>query len=88
VTCVAIEGFMEVGCCAQCMARKTISVTLEAYKRLQAMKRPKESFSDLVIRLTERRALADFGGMLGHSSVETIREAIKKSRQERGTLDA
>lgn len=70
------------------MATKTISVTVEAYKRLRARKGPDESFSDVIIGLTARRPLTDFAGMLSVSSVEAIRKAIEESRRERRALDA
>jgi len=46
------------------MATKTISITREAYDRLKARKGPEESFSDVILRLTDRRPLAEYAGML------------------------
>jgi len=69
------------------MATKTISITKEAYDRLKARKRPDESFSDVVLRLTEGRPLAEYAGMLSKSSVKAIREAIEEARSERRKLD-
>ena len=69
------------------MATKTISITKEAYDRLKARKGPEESFSDVVLRLTERRPLADYAGMLSKASVKAIREAIEEARRERQGLD-
>jgi len=70
------------------MATKTISLTEQAYRRLRSRKGPDESFSDVVIRLTERRPLTDFAGMLSPSSIDSIRMAIEASRRERRALDA
>ncbi len=70
------------------MATKTISITREAYDRLKARKGPDESFSDVVLRLTERRPLAEYAGMLSRSSVKAIRGAIEEARSERRKLDA
>jgi len=70
------------------MATKTVSITREAYDRLKARKGPDESFSDVVLRLTERRPLAEYAGMLRKSSVKAIREAIEEARRERRKLDA
>jgi len=69
------------------MATKTISITKAAYDRLKARKGPDESFSDVVLRLTERRPLAEYAGMLSKSSVKAIREGIEEARRERRKLD-
>ncbi len=69
------------------MATKTISITKEAYDRLKARKGPEESFSDVILRLTARRPLADYAGMLSKASVKAIREAIEEARRERQRLD-
>jgi predicted CopG family antitoxin len=70
------------------MATKTISITKAAYDRLKARKGPDESFSDVILRLTERRPLVDYAGMLDKTSVKAIREAIETARRERRRLDA
>lgn len=69
------------------MATKTISITREAYDRLRARKGRYESFTDVILRLTERRPLADYAGMLSKSSVKAIRNAIDEARRERRALD-
>src|SRR2546428_5242962 len=46
------------------MVTKTISITREAYDRLKARKGPEESFSDVILRLTDRRPLAESAGCL------------------------
>lgn len=47
------------------MATKTIRVSEAVYERLKARKRPDESFSDLLDRLTDRRSAFErgFGAM-------------------------
>ncbi len=69
------------------MGTKTTSITREVNNRLKARKKPDESFSDVILRLTERRPLATDAGMLGKSSVKAIRETIEQARQERRRLD-
>ncbi|HYV08840.1 MAG TPA: antitoxin VapB family protein [Thermoplasmata archaeon] len=69
------------------MATKTISISKEAYDRLRARKRPGDSFSDVILRLTERRPLAEYAGMLSKSSVKAIREAIEEAQSTRRNLD-
>ena len=70
------------------MATKTITITKEAYDRLQSRKEHDESFSDVILRLTERRPLTDFVGMLEPSSVDAIRRAIVRTRREQKVVDA
>ncbi len=69
------------------MATKTISITREAYDRLRARKGPEDSFSDVVLRLTERRPLAEYAGMLNKTSVKAMRKAIEQARKDRRALD-
>jgi len=69
------------------MAGKTISITREAYDRLKARKGPQESFSAVILRLTDRRPLAEYAGMLGKTSVKAMRKAIDGSRRDRQALD-
>jgi predicted CopG family antitoxin len=44
------------------VASKNITITEDAYDRLRALKREDESFSDLVIRLTENADRMAFAG--------------------------
>jgi len=69
--------------CPRKSVTKIISLTREAYDRLQARKGPNESFSDVILRLTARRPLAESAGLLSKSSVKAIREAIEETRRER-----
>jgi predicted CopG family antitoxin len=60
------------------MASKNITITEDAYERLTALKREDESFSDLVVRLTERADPMAFAGScpgLG-THVEEAREDL------------
>ncbi len=69
------------------MATKTIRITREAYERLRARKMPDESFSEVILRLTERRPLSDFAGILSPESGRALRTAIESSRRERRKID-
>ena len=69
------------------MATKTISITREAYDRLKARKGPEESFSNVILRLTDRRPLAEYAGMLSKTSVKAMRKAIDEGRRDRRALD-
>jgi len=63
------------------MASKTISLTEEAYNRLREHKREGESFTDVVLRLTDRGKdpLAGFGAM---EDVDGFREAVAQTRDD------
>lgn len=64
------------------MPTKTISVTLEAYKRLKREKREGESFSNVIIRLTEEGEgdLMEFAG--AWEDAEDIERAIAEGRRD------
>ena len=69
------------------MSTKTISITREAYDRLKARKGPEESFTDVILRLTDRRPLADYAGMIGKTSVKAMRKTIEEARRDRQGVD-
>lgn len=64
------------------MATKTITITIEAYERLKREKMEGESFSDVIIRLTERKE-GDIGEFAGAwKEADEIEEVIRKGREE------
>ncbi|MFQ5908264.1 MAG: antitoxin VapB family protein [Thermoplasmata archaeon] len=69
------------------MGSKTISITEEAYHRLRARKRRGESFTDVVLRLTERRPLTEFAGILDEETGRALAEAVEEARKERASVD-
>jgi predicted CopG family antitoxin len=69
------------------MAVRTITVTDEAYRRLRAHKGDAESFSDVLLRLTRRKPLSDFAGVLSHETAAALRAAVAEDRAERHRLD-
>ena len=44
------------------MAHKTITISVKAYEVLLRLKEPRESFTDVILRLTSRRSLLEFAG--------------------------
>lgn len=64
------------------MSTKTISIKTEAYERLRQRKRPRESFSDVINRLAEKRSLMEFAGILSEEEAGTLEENIRKSRMQ------
>lgn len=57
------------------MAVKTVTLSADAYEALAALKRPGESFSDVVRRLTKKnRSLLEFAGAWKDVPAETMNE--------------
>lgn len=66
------------------MSSKNITITEDAYDRLKALKREDESFSDVVVRLTESTDPMAFAGScpgLGEH-VETARDDLETDLEE------
>ena len=62
------------------MSTKNISITEDAYARLAALKRPNESFSQVIRRITERRSILELAGILSASEAQEFRDSVKVSR--------
>ena len=64
------------------MPTKTITITEKAYRKLKREKLAGESFSDVILRLTERNEgdLKEFAGIW--KEADEIEEIIKKGRKE------
>jgi len=62
------------------MGSKTISVSDEAYARLKSLKKPGESFSDTINRLTSRRRLSEIAGVLDDDDIKVIERAVAAIR--------
>jgi len=62
------------------MGTKTISITEEAYNRLDSRKKERESFSEVINRLTSKGSLARFAGIFSKAEAEELGENIRKSR--------
>lgn len=65
------------------MGTRTISLADDAYEALSAMKRPGESFSDVVRRLTRRRSLTELADTMDDEAAEEVAEAIETLRDKR-----
>ena len=65
------------------MGVRTLTVTDAAYERLAAMKRPGESFTDVILRLTGRRPIARLADLLSPAEAAGLAEASIAARDER-----
>lgn len=61
------------------MATKSITITNDAYERLAVFKEPKESFSDVITKLTRKYSLLDLVGVLSAKETGEIKKHIRKS---------
>jgi len=64
-----------------CMATKTISITEEAYERLKIRKNGSESFTDVINKITGKRPILDFAGMLTDTEASELKSNIAKARK-------
>ncbi len=64
------------------MATKNFSITEEGYVRLASLGQGKESFSEIINRLTNKRRLLNFAGVLSRESANRIEEHIGKRRAQ------
>lgn len=66
------------------MATKTISIKEEAYNRLKTIKEKKESFSDVILRITslKKPKISDFYGIFSKKEGNELINNIKKAREE------
>jgi predicted CopG family antitoxin len=64
----------------KCMV-KTVTLTDEAYNSLAAKKGPKESFSDVVLKITKKGSIVDLAGILEEKEASALRKRILKRRK-------
>lgn len=63
------------------MATKTISITEEAYERLKMQKEKNESFTDVINRVTGKRSIMEFAGILTEEEGQKLEAYIKERRK-------
>ena len=64
------------------LGTRNISITDEAYSRLASRKRPNESFTDVINRLTEKKSILELAGILTSSEARGMRMEMRKLRKE------
>ncbi len=62
------------------MSTKTITLSEDAYERLKALKEERESFSEVVRRVTKRRSLLEFAGILTKEEADQVKTTIREGR--------
>ena len=64
------------------MSTKTITLSEDAYEKLKALKQGSESFSEVVRKLTTRKPLTEFAGLLTAKEAARAEEIIKTGRTD------
>lgn len=67
----------------QYMGTRTISLAEDAYEALSAMRRPGESFTDVVRRLTRTRSLTELGEAMDSEAADDVASAVEANREKR-----
>jgi predicted CopG family antitoxin len=64
------------------MGTKNIAISDEAYERLKSLKRPGESFTELIERMTRSRSVTDLAGLLTKDEGIEVKERVSELRKE------
>lgn len=64
------------------MATKNIAISEEAYQRLKALKKPGESFTDVIQRMTRTRGVLDLAGLLSAAQAKELSARVAEGRAE------
>jgi predicted CopG family antitoxin len=64
------------------MGTKNIAISEEAYQRLKALRKPGESFTEVIERITRSRSILELVGVLSMAEGAELRSMIKKIRGE------
>jgi predicted CopG family antitoxin len=63
------------------MGTRNIAISEEAYERLKYLKKPGESFTELIERMTRRRSVADLAGLLTRSEGPEVKKRVSELRK-------
>ena len=64
------------------MGTKNIAISEEAYQRLKALKRPGESFTEVIERMTRSKGVLELSGILTKHEVSAVREKVREMRRD------
>ena len=64
------------------MGTKNIAISEEAYQRLRALKKPGESFTDVIERMTHSRGVLELAGTLSRTEATKLMAGIEEAREE------
>ena len=64
------------------MGTKNIAISDEAYQRLRSLKKPGESFTELIERMTRQKGILDLAGVLTPREGRSMKEIIGRMREQ------
>ena len=64
------------------MGTKNIAISDEAYQMLKALKRPSESFTEVIERMTRRSAVLDLAGIVSKTEAIGVERRVKDIRRQ------
>jgi len=64
------------------MGTRNIAISDEAYERLKALKKPGESFTEVIERMTRSRGVLDLAGILSPPQTDRAEGRVRELREE------
>jgi predicted CopG family antitoxin len=64
------------------MGTKNIAISDEAYQMLKALKRPSESFTDVIERMTRRSAVLELAGIVSRTEAIGVEKRVTDIRRQ------
>jgi predicted CopG family antitoxin len=64
------------------LGTKNIAISDEAYQRLKALKKPGESFTELIERMTRSRGILELSGILSNQETSRVSQVVRETRRE------
>jgi predicted CopG family antitoxin len=64
------------------MGTKNIAISDEAYQRLKALKKPGESFTEVIERMTRSRGVLELAGILSPQQAAKVKEEVREMRKD------
>jgi predicted CopG family antitoxin len=64
------------------MGTKNIAISDEAYQRLKMLKKPGESFTQVIERMTRSRGILELAGTLSPQQAAQVKERVREIRDD------
>lgn len=64
------------------MGTKNIAISDEAYQMLKALKKPRESFTEVIERITRGSTVLELAGIVSNTEAASIEKRVKNTRAQ------